>query len=242
MKRKRKTDGYSDQWSRIQFRFLILLSFTSLFFPPAHAEEKTFVHPGIYQTKADLDFMKQKVLDGEQPWKDAFEMVKKSISFDEQIKVEQHIVRGAFNSPCIGADNFERDANQAYQAALVWYISGEQKYADKAIEILNAWSPNIWDFDDNDWFGIHLASCLDVTISGCLVEANSSSGIYAEYLYDGCEHVTVTNNIIQYNDGFGFESYAGTKINSDGNQYTGNGELIQQEKISNEKILLMGKN
>lgn len=102
-------------------------------------------------TRADLDFMKKKVAAGEQPWKDAFERVKASVSLNnEKIKVEQHIVRGPFNSPCIGADDFSSDAGTAWQAALVWYISGERKYAERAIEILNAWSPNVWDFDYND--------------------------------------------------------------------------------------------
>jgi parallel beta-helix repeat protein len=94
----------------------------------------------------------------------------------------------------------------------------------------------------NDWFGIHLAGSREIIISNCLIEANSSSGIYAECLYDGCEQVTVSNNIIQYNDGYGLESYAGVNIKSSSNQYTGNGKSSQQEKISRKKILLMNMN
>ncbi len=307
-------------WSRA--RFLILMTIVPLcLVTPARGAK--FAHPGIYQTKADLDLMKQKVLAGEHPWKEAFERVKASVSLDDAIKVEQHIVRGAFNSPCIGADAFGRDANTAYQAALVWYISGEKLYAERAIAILNAWSPNVWDhftlinfthngiyvsgaenvemtgsnlsdngscivpgprlnhnfkldhvqnvvvkdsrlaaspfgsglsvircqnvavtnceIARNNWFGIHLAGSRDMTISGCLIEANSAAGIYAECLYDGCEQVTVSGNRIQYNDGYGLESYAGTNIKSSGNQYAGNGKPPKQEKISNERILLMTK-
>ncbi len=90
----------------------------------------------------------------------------------------------------------------------------------------------------NDWFGIHLAGSRKIMISGCLIEANSSAGIYAECLYDGCEQVTVSGNRIQYNDGYGLESYAGIDIKSSGNQYNGNGKSSQQEKISSERILL----
>ena len=90
----------------------------------------------------------------------------------------------------------------------------------------------------NDWFGIHLASSRRIVISGCLIEANSASGIYAESLYDGSEEVTVSDNIIQYNDGYGFVSYGGRKIKTSGNQYTKNGVLPQQEKISDEGIIL----
>jgi parallel beta-helix repeat protein len=130
---------------------IILMMVLSLIFqPPINAANAAFKHPGIYQTKEDLEFMKQKVMNGEQPWKDAFDQVKASISLDGEIKVEQHIVRGPFNSPSIGADEFSSDAGTAYKAALVWYISGEVKYAKRAIEILDAWSPNVWDFDYND--------------------------------------------------------------------------------------------
>jgi len=38
----------------------------------------------------------------------------------------------------------------AYNHALMWYITGTKAYANKAIEILNAWSPVLWDFDDNN--------------------------------------------------------------------------------------------
>lgn len=146
---KQKQNGM--QWDLSRCKSLVLFIAILFFFSTSvHAAKKTFVHPGIYQAKADLDFMKQKVLAGEQPWKDAFDKVKASVSFDYEIKVEQHIVRGAFGSPSIGDNLFFRDADMAYQAALVWYISGERKYADRAIAILNAWSPNIWDFDYND--------------------------------------------------------------------------------------------
>ena len=41
-------------------------------------------------------------------------------------------------------------ANAAYEHALQWAVTGDRAYADKAIEILNAWSSVLWDFDDID--------------------------------------------------------------------------------------------
>jgi hypothetical protein len=38
----------------------------------------------------------------------------------------------------------------AYSNALIWYITNDKKYAAKAIGIINAWSPVLWDFDYND--------------------------------------------------------------------------------------------
>ena len=42
------------------------------------------------------------------------------------------------NSRAAGA--MSSDSQMAYHCALMWVITGEQRYADKAIEILNAWS------------------------------------------------------------------------------------------------------
>lgn len=114
-----------------------------------YAPEK-FVHPGINQTKADLDFMKEKVLAGEQPWKDAFEKVKAADPLNYVIKIEPHIIQGAYNVPDIGGKLMSDGAQAAYNCALLWYITGDKVYAAKAIEIMNAWSKGIWDFDDNN--------------------------------------------------------------------------------------------
>jgi len=151
MNQKQKTEVPGIHRNFLWIRLFALFTSVYLVLPIVTVLAKQeFVHPGIYQTKADLDFMKQNVLAGEQPWKAAFDKVKASVPVDYKIIVEQHIVRGAFNSPSIGADEFLRDANVAWHAALIWYISGERKYADRAVEILNAWSPNAWDFDYND--------------------------------------------------------------------------------------------
>jgi parallel beta-helix repeat protein len=51
---------------------------------------------------------------------------------------------------------------------LLWYITDEKKYADKAIEILNAWSPVLWDLDYNDakllaaWTGHSLCNAAEI--------------------------------------------------------------------------------
>jgi hypothetical protein len=43
-------------------------------------------------------------------------------------------------NPTIGQNVYDNDANAAHQNAIMWYITGEKAYAEKAIEILNAWS------------------------------------------------------------------------------------------------------
>ena len=56
----------------------------------------------------------------------------------------------------------------AYNNALAWYITNDKTYATKAIEILNAWSPVLWDFDYNDakllaaWTGHVLCNAAEI--------------------------------------------------------------------------------
>ncbi|TDE14541.1 right-handed parallel beta-helix repeat-containing protein [Dyadobacter psychrotolerans] len=128
---------------------IFLISIVSLLIPDRIAAQN-FVHPGINQTAADLAYMKQQVLKSEQPWKDAFEKLKKKTDLNFEIKTYTHVLRGSYGKPNIGGDDLSKGANMAYNCALVWYITGEKPYADKAIEIINAWSPVIWDLDYND--------------------------------------------------------------------------------------------
>ena len=109
-----------------------------------------FIHPGINQTSEDLEYMRQQVLKGEQPWKDAFERLKSETSLDFEVKTFAHVMRGPYGRPNIGGNDLSKGANTAYNCALLWYITKDKAYANKAIEILNAWSPAVWDFDYND--------------------------------------------------------------------------------------------
>jgi parallel beta-helix repeat protein len=136
-----------------------------------------FIHPGIDQTPADLEFMKKKVLQGEQPWKDAFERLKAKTDLNFKAIPHAHVMRGPYGKPNIGGDDLSKGANMAYNCALLWYITTDKAFARKAIEIINAWSTVVWDFDYNDakllagWTGYlfcNAAEILKYTSSGWL--------------------------------------------------------------------------
>jgi len=114
------------------------------------AQEKPFIHPGMAQNRQDLDYMKKMVLAGEQPYKDAFDRLKSITSLNFKPQPFAHISVGSYGANSQGGSELSRSADMAYNCALLWYITGDKAYADKAIEILNAWSPVLWDFDDNN--------------------------------------------------------------------------------------------
>ncbi len=146
----------------------ISLVLVSILFSPENGFAQKFIHPGIDQTSADLAYMKKQVLAGEQPWKDAFDRLKTSTDLKTEIKPFAHVVRGAYGKPNIGGNDLSKGAEMVYNCALLWYITNEKVYAEKAIEIINAWSPVLWDFDYNDakllagWTGYLLCNAAEI--------------------------------------------------------------------------------
>jgi parallel beta-helix repeat protein len=130
---------------------IILISFL-INAPGLHAQQavKPFVHPGMAQSRQDLDYMKKKVLAGEQPWKGAFDRLKSNTSLSFKPQPFTHVSVGSYGANSQGGSELFKSANASYDNALLWYITGDKAYANKAIEILNAWSPVLWDFDDNN--------------------------------------------------------------------------------------------
>lgn len=111
-----------------------------------------FLHPGMLQNREDLEFLKRKVLAGEQPWKGAYDrMCRGSVSaLSFEPKPAAHVIRGAYGNPSIGSNELLASARAAESHALQWYVTGDKAHARKVIEIFNAWSPVLRDFQQND--------------------------------------------------------------------------------------------
>lgn len=157
----------STKFSATSFRYNVFLSFFILVTAVTSNGQK-FIHPGIDQTSADMVYMKKQILVGVQPWKTAYDSLKAATKLDIKISPFAHVVRGPYGKPNIGGDDLSKSANMAYNCALLWYITNDQKYATKAIEILNTWSPVLWDFDYNDakllagWTGYLLCNAAEI--------------------------------------------------------------------------------
>lgn len=152
---------------KMKIYFLFFLAFGLLLFT-RKVEAQKFVHPGIHQTQQDLDYMKGRVLNGEQPWKNAFDSLKADIDLDFKVNAYAHVMRGPYGRPNIGGDDLRKGAELAYKCALMWHITGDMKYAEKSIEIVNKWSATLWDFDYNDakllaaWTGHQLCNAAEI--------------------------------------------------------------------------------
>lgn len=114
------------------------------------ANVKPFVHPGMAQSMDDLNAMRELVQQGKAPWKQAYDNLLAGTKLDGVAKGFCEVYRGAYGANSVGANEFSRDGQLSYNLAMLWFITKEQKYADKAIEILNAWSYKLRGMDGND--------------------------------------------------------------------------------------------
>ena len=128
--------------------FIFLISASTLL--SLNTTAQAFVHPGIDQNAKDLAHMKKLVTSGQQPYKDAFLRLKAAADTAFRVTPHTHVLRGPYGRPNIGGNDLSKSASIAYDYAVMWYITDEKKYAEKAIEILNAWPPVLYHFDYND--------------------------------------------------------------------------------------------
>lgn len=140
--------------------------------PLQHFESKStsFVHPGILQTRGQLEAMKRMIQTGEEPvagaWKLFMELHTASLDFDP--KPAAHVFRGANGANRSGADEFASSGQAAHSHVLQWYVSADAKHAEKAITILDAWSQTLWDFSGNDakllagWTGAYFCEAAEL--------------------------------------------------------------------------------
>ncbi|MCX4977079.1 AbfB domain-containing protein [Streptomyces sp. NBC_00620] len=101
----------------------------------------TFAHPGILHTQEDLDRMRTAVAAKEDPVYSGYQVMAADSrsSYDYTAANTGQITtwgRGPYNYQ----DQAPNDAAAAYQNALMWYITQDVRYADKARDIVNIWS------------------------------------------------------------------------------------------------------
>ncbi|MGK3201851.1 alginate lyase family protein [Amycolatopsis sp. MEPSY49] len=112
---------------------------------PAPAAPATFTHPGVLVSRPQLDFVKTQVNAGAQPWKAAYDQAVSSsyASLSRTPKPRAVVECGSYSNPNYGCTDEREDALAAYTDALIWYISGDARYARKAIALMDAWSATI---------------------------------------------------------------------------------------------------
>lgn len=120
--------------------------------------DNTFKHPGVFHSANDIAFIKSKINTTE-PWKSAFTAFKADKFSDinyvpRQLEAGNRTVeRGIGGTFIHNVGQINDGANAAFQQAMMYALTNNHTYADKALEILLIWSdPNtgVTDFTNND--------------------------------------------------------------------------------------------
>ncbi|MFD5032948.1 alginate lyase family protein [Streptomyces sp. NPDC058405] len=116
------------------------------------AAPANFTHPGVNLGTAQLDFVRGKVQAGAQPWKAAYDqmMASRYASLSRTAKPRAIVECGSYSNPNYGCTDEREDAIAAYTDALAWYITRDERYAKKSIELMDAWSNSIQDHTNSN--------------------------------------------------------------------------------------------
>ncbi|HEY1661673.1 MAG TPA: alginate lyase family protein [Verrucomicrobiae bacterium] len=122
---------------------LILVSAQAVF------ADFTFIHPGLLQSREDLDRMKAAVAQKEEPIYSGYLVF--SMNAQSQLSYKMHgPLQMVARNPTVGQTTYDSDANAAYQCAIMWTITGNIAYAKKSEAIVDAWSDTLKSINGRD--------------------------------------------------------------------------------------------
>lgn len=134
--------------------------------------EYVYKHPSAMFNQADFDRVKALLDDGSAPLPVQQEFAALKASKYTQLpyapQPQEQIVRGDPTGTKTGSQNFTyamRDAAAAYQMSLLWKLTGDNRYADAVVGILNAWADVCKEITSNDYDYMLAAGCQGYTFA-----------------------------------------------------------------------------
>lgn len=100
---------------------------------------RPFAHPGTLHTEEDLARMRAKIAAGQEPWLSGYQMLLSSPynNLGWPAYDVEYIVRGPSGS---NYTRCQQDAQLIYTLSLIWHLTGNTAYAERAAAIANVWS------------------------------------------------------------------------------------------------------
>lgn len=113
------------------------------------ASAQSFVHPGLLHRRADLERMKTLVAKQVDPvYQGYLKFIQDPASgFSYTMRGPMEMVG---RNPTVGQNEYDNDANAAHQNAIMWVITGDRRYADKSIAIVDAWCATLKNITGRD--------------------------------------------------------------------------------------------
>ena len=107
------------------------------------AAPASFTHPGMEVGIEKLEYVKAHL--SQEPWKSAYEQMLQDERADLSYRPAPWAVVecGPYSKPNHGCKDETRDSQAAYTQALLWFLSGDQRYAENAKRIMNVWAATL---------------------------------------------------------------------------------------------------
>lgn len=151
----------------------------------------TYTHPCAMFNDADFSRVKTLLDDGTAPQavKDEFQTLKNSeyTRTDYIASPTEWIVRGDPTGTGVENENYANamyDAAAAYQMALLWKLTGDENYARKSVEVMNAWADKCKGITSNDANQALAAGCQGYTFANAAEIMQTYAGWRAKDLAD----------------------------------------------------------
>ena len=107
-----------------------------------------FRHPGALNSLPELNKIRDKITAGEEPWKSAYQQMLAS----PYARPNYNARPAALVTKGITEATEIRDAVGAYTQALLWVFTNEEWHAEKAAQIIDAWSGTLTGFEGLNWY------------------------------------------------------------------------------------------
>ena len=143
---------HSIVFMHILFLFFCFHTSCSQEFNNDTVEHVPLFHPGILMTGEQLDLMRDRINNGIEPQKSAFDTLKNDSRALKSYKPDpkSFIDRGPSGRPNINWPEAEKDAQACWVQALMWYVTKEEVYAENVMNIMEAWGRSLKEIKGSD--------------------------------------------------------------------------------------------
>jgi hypothetical protein len=164
---------------RVFLYTILLISSFILFVHTKSVAQRTLVHPGLSHKRSDLDRMKYMVQAGKEPWKTSFQNLSQNpyASYNYAVQGDPSVTRLVEPAalPGYNYEKFKYDALAAYYNSIMWYITGDERHAQKCVAIFNAWV-NITHIESNGTKALDAGRVIWKMLEGAEIIKNTYPG------------------------------------------------------------------
>ncbi|MDR3652195.1 MAG: carbohydrate-binding protein [Paludibacter sp.] len=178
--------------------------------------QRTFVHPGLSHKKSDMERMRYMVQAHIEPWYSSYKKLLEDPHGGYDYEVKGRSTMNTVTQDGANYRAFSSDVKAAYLNAILWAVSQDKRYADKDVEIFNAWS-NLTEFTGGGteslnagrviWQLVEAAEIIKSTYNGWSL--NDIQRFKNMLVYPGYSNIGLPTTLNQHNGTFYWRMYNG---------------------------------